>query len=88
MKTWTQNALGGYELHFSPYDKDEIIFIFIQDCADKTRYSFMSELLGIEYDRQHFDSMDEAKCEFEEMVANYYEDQANYYEELLEKFRS
>ena len=88
MKKWVINNLGAYELHFCPFYDDEILLSFCVDKNDKTLYWFVSDLLKIEEDCQHFDSIDEAKEEFENLIAEYFGDQIIYYEGILNKFQN
>lgn len=87
MKYWEQTNDGVYKLHFNPYNCEDMILLkFCTDKKDKTVYYFVSEVLEIEGDYQRFDSIEDAKEEFEYMVRDYFQEQLNYYEELLEKF--
>ncbi|MBP0983056.1 MAG: hypothetical protein J6A19_04955 [Oscillospiraceae bacterium] len=88
MKTnrqWVEQN-GCYELHFAKFEKDEIVLKFVPDKEDKTCFWYVSEDLKVEYDCEYFDSLEEAKEEFELKYEAFLEDQAEYYESLLEQW--
>lgn len=86
MKTWVKNNQY-YELHFQPYSEDNIVLTFCQDIDDKDCYWYKSELLGVEQSCEFFDSIEDAKEEFESMIEEHYKDIIYETEELLEMFQ-
>ncbi len=86
MKTnrhWVEQN-GCYELHFEKFEKDEIVLKFVPSKADKTCFWYTSEDLKVEYDCEYFDSLEEAKEEFEYMYEQFLESEIGYYESLLD----
>ena len=82
---WIRNE-DVYELHFRPYNDDEIILKFIQDKEDASNFIYVSDLLNVEHGEIIANSVEYAMEEFEYMIEEYIKDQIDYYEELLEKF--
>ena len=83
---WIKNE-DVYELHFRPYDDDEIILKFIQDKEDSTNFIYVSDMLNVEHDEVTADSVEDVMEEFEYMIEDHIKDEVAYYEELLEKFK-
>ena len=78
---------GVYELHFEKFGRDEVILKFVQAEDDDTGFWYVSNDLNVtEGDYEHFDSVEEAKEEFEYKYESYLEDQISYYEDLLEQW--
>lgn len=66
--------------------EEECVLSFTQSKEDETCFLFVSEDMKVEYDYEFFDSVAEAKEEFEEKYADYLRDEISYYETLLENF--
>lgn len=77
---------GCYELHFAKFGNDEIVLKFVPSKEDKTCFWYTSEDLKVDYDCEYFDSLEEAKEEFELKCEAFLEDQIEYYESLLEQW--
>lgn len=75
-----------YELHFIKYEIDEVVLKFAPDKNDNGLYWYVSEDLKVEADCERYDSIEEAKEDFELMYEQYLEGQINFYEELLEQW--
>lgn len=76
-----------YELHFTQFYDDEIIFKFIQDKEDSENYIYVSELLNVEHDELLAESIEDAMEQFEYMVIDYIKEKIAYYDEMLDKFQ-
>lgn len=77
-----------FELHFEQYYDDEVILKFVKDKNDLENYIYVSDLLNVEHDEIiQADSVDDAMEQFEDMVAEYIQDEISYYENMLEKFQ-
>ena len=74
------------DLMFSKLGSEECVLSFTQSKEDETCFLFVSEDMKVEYDYEFFDSVAEAKEEFEEKYADYLRDEISYYETLLENF--
>lgn len=83
---WIKSNEDVYELHFRPYDDDEIVLKFIQDKEDSSNYIYVSDLLNVEHGEITANSVEDAMEDFEYMIEDHIKDQIDYYEELLEKF--
>lgn len=77
---------GCYELHFIKYEIDEVVLKFVPDKNDNGLYWYVSEDLKVEADCERYDSIEEAKENFELLYEQYLEGQINFYEELLEQW--
>ena len=87
MKEWIKNNdCCCWELHFHPYNNDEILLKFCVDKNDHTCFWYVSDLLNVEEDCIWANSIEDAKEDFEYKISEYYQDQINYYDELLDKF--
>lgn len=77
---------GCYELHFIKYEIDEVVLTFTPDKNENRLYWYVSEDLNVKEDCERYDSVEEAKEDFELMYEQYLEGQINFYEELLEQW--
>lgn len=76
-----------YKLFFRPFDEDECILSFTQDKEDPSFYNYTSETLSVEDDFIDATSPEDAMEQFEEMIAEHYQDESNYYNTLLNSFK-
>lgn len=77
---------GCYELHFEKFGVYEVVLKFIPDKKDNTCFWYASKDLKVEFDCEYFDSLEEAKEEFELKYEVFLEDQIEYYESLLKQW--
>lgn len=82
---WVENN-GCYELHFEKFGIDTIVLKFCRDKKDPNCYWSVSEDLNIEANCDPYESVDEAKEDFEFMYEQHLEDQIRYYEDLLKQW--
>ncbi len=78
---------GYYELHFYRFNNEVVVLKFTPDKKDKTKYWYVCKDLNVtEGDYEFYDSLGEAKEDFELQYEQYLEDQANYYADLLRQW--
>ena len=82
---WSETD-GCYELHFNKYYDDTVVLKFTVDNKDPTCFWFVSEEMNIEYDCEWYDSVDEAKAEFELKYEQHLQDQIAYYKDVLKQW--
>lgn len=82
---WVKND-NAFELHFMQYGEDKIILKFIPDEKNSENYTYVSELLNVEYDEIFADSVQNAMEQFEDMIEEFIQKRINYYGDMLVTF--
>ncbi len=82
---WMENN-GCYELHFEKFGIDTIVLKFCRDKKDPDYYWYVSDDLNVEADCNIYESVDEAKEDFEFRYEQYLEDQSEYYKDLQKQW--
>lgn len=85
-RRWEENN-GCYELIFNQFERDIVVLKFTVDDKDPTCFWFVSEEMNISYDCEWYDSIDDAKEEFELRYEQHLLDELGYYEDLLDMWR-
>ncbi len=86
MKKWIEDY-GVYSLYFTPYYDDDILMIQFKKDDDGDWYVFTSKELGIEYDCEEFNNVEDMKEYCEDLVYNHFEENVIYAEEMFNKWK-
>ena len=79
-----------YKLHFSQFYEEEnenVVAGFVQDETDENVYIYVSEELNVEYDTIIADSIEDAKQQIEDMLAEHWKDEIDYLENRIKAFQ-
>ncbi len=87
-KKWVNTNQNIWKLHFTMKGEDRILLSFSLTNKIPNQYTYSSEILNVEYDVCIFDSLNDAKEEFENKIENYLLTMASYYDDIYTRFIS